>query len=97
MIGSIDCKQDPIYVLPELKLRGLVPNFHIHVPVSDLYISTQYSRSSKIGGLIVGIYKSSQIQCMKVGIGNDAPQFNFWEYLFKICGTVSCSVQGIEN
>jgi hypothetical protein len=32
------CKQDPIYVFPKMKLRGLVPNFHIHVSVSDLYI-----------------------------------------------------------
>jgi hypothetical protein len=32
------CKQDPIYVFPEMKLRGLVPNFYIHVSVSDLYI-----------------------------------------------------------
>jgi hypothetical protein len=43
-----------------MKLRGLVPNFYIHVSVSDLYISlispqTQYS---KIGEPIVGIYKS---------------------------------------
>ncbi len=30
-------QQDPIHVLPEMKLRGLVPNFHIHVSVSDLY------------------------------------------------------------
>jgi hypothetical protein len=29
----IHCKQDPIYVLPEMKLRAL-PNFHIHVSVS---------------------------------------------------------------
>ncbi len=27
-----------IYVLPEMKLRYLVPNFYIHVSVSDLYI-----------------------------------------------------------
>jgi hypothetical protein len=25
-------------VLPEMKLRGLFPNFHIHVFVSDLFI-----------------------------------------------------------
>ncbi len=30
------CKEDPIYVFPEMKLRGLVPSFHIHV--NDLYI-----------------------------------------------------------
>jgi hypothetical protein len=31
------CKENPIYVLPEKKLR-VSPNFHIHVSVSDLYI-----------------------------------------------------------
>jgi hypothetical protein len=24
------CKEDQIYVFPEMKLRGLVPDFHIH-------------------------------------------------------------------
>ncbi len=32
------CNENPIYVLPEKELRGLSPNFHIHVSVSDLYI-----------------------------------------------------------
>jgi hypothetical protein len=41
-------KQDPIYVFPEMKQSSTVLNFHIHVPVSDLYIST-------IGPPIVGI------------------------------------------
>jgi hypothetical protein len=31
-------KQDPIYVFPEMKLRDIIPNFHINVSVSDLYI-----------------------------------------------------------
>jgi hypothetical protein len=31
-------KEDPIYVFPEMKLYGLVPNFHIHLSVSDLCI-----------------------------------------------------------
>ncbi len=30
------CKQDPIYVFPEMKLHSLVPNFHSRVSVSDL-------------------------------------------------------------
>ncbi len=38
------CKEDPIYVFPEMKLLGLVPNFHIH--------------AAKIGRPILGIYKS---------------------------------------
>jgi hypothetical protein len=29
------CKENPIYVLPEKKLRGLSPNFHFDVSVSD--------------------------------------------------------------
>jgi hypothetical protein len=33
------CKEDWNYVFPEIKLRGPVPNFHIHMSVSDLYIS----------------------------------------------------------
>jgi hypothetical protein len=31
------CNENPIYVFPEKGLRGLSPNFHIHVSVSDLY------------------------------------------------------------
>ncbi len=34
------CKEISIYVFPEKELRGLSPNFHIHVSVSDLYIPT---------------------------------------------------------
>ncbi len=30
--------ENPIYVFPERKLCGLVPNSYIHVSVSDLYI-----------------------------------------------------------
>ncbi len=35
---SLNCNENPIYVFPEKELRGLSPNFHIHVSVSDLYI-----------------------------------------------------------
>jgi hypothetical protein len=39
-IPSIHCNEDQIYVFPEIemKLRGLIPHFHIHVSVSDLYV-----------------------------------------------------------
>ncbi len=33
------CNENPIYVFLFLELRGLSPNFHIHVSVNDLYIS----------------------------------------------------------
>jgi hypothetical protein len=35
---GLHCKVDSNYVLPEIKLRGLVPNFHFHISVSYLYI-----------------------------------------------------------
>jgi hypothetical protein len=36
---SVHCNKNPIYVFSEKELRGLSPNFRIHVSVSDLYIS----------------------------------------------------------
>jgi hypothetical protein len=43
----------------EMQLRGLHPNFYIHVSVIDLCIPTigPQTQFSKIGGPIVGIYK----------------------------------------
>jgi hypothetical protein len=43
-----------------MKLCGLVPNFYIHVSVSDLYIPTigPQTQYSQIVGQIMGIYKS---------------------------------------
>jgi hypothetical protein len=32
------CTENPIYVFPEMKLRGLASNSYIHVSVSDLNI-----------------------------------------------------------
>jgi hypothetical protein len=29
-------KENSIYVFPDKKLRGLIPNFHIHISVSNL-------------------------------------------------------------
>jgi hypothetical protein len=55
----LHCKEYPIYLFPEMKLRGLVPNFHIYVPnMSELYIATIGPPifGSKTGGPIVGIY-----------------------------------------
>jgi hypothetical protein len=36
-VSVTHCKENWIYVFPEKELRGLIPNFHIHVSVSDLY------------------------------------------------------------
>ncbi len=58
-----------------MKLRGLVPNFYIHVSVSDLYIPMIGPRMhySKIGGSIVRIYKS--LKDMNVDNRNEAHSF----------------------
>jgi hypothetical protein len=36
-ICILHCNENPIYVFLEKELHGLSLNFHIHVPVSDLY------------------------------------------------------------
>ncbi len=56
---QMHCTQNPKQIFPEMKLRGFVPNFYIHVSVSDLCIPTigPQTQYSKIGGPIVGIYK----------------------------------------
>jgi hypothetical protein len=47
-------------IFPEKECRGLSPNFHIHVSVSELYIPTigLPFLLEEICGPILGIYKS---------------------------------------
>ncbi len=77
-------KEDPIYVFSEMKLRGFIPNSHIHVCMSDLYIPRirppTVSCCSKIGRPNLGIY-SIEIahRYMNGGIGSEDVQFHFWE------------------
>jgi hypothetical protein len=47
-------------IIPEKEYRGLSPNFHIHVSVSELYSPTMVLPFllEEICGPILGIYKS---------------------------------------
>ncbi len=36
----MNCTENSKHIFPAMNLRGLVPNFYIHVSVSDLYIPT---------------------------------------------------------
>ncbi len=54
------CKEKMPKIFSEKEYRGLSPNFHIHVSVSELYILTMELSFllEEICGPILGIYKS---------------------------------------
>jgi hypothetical protein len=83
-------KINPIYVFLEKELRGLSPNIHIHVSVSDLYIPRigphiflQQNSQTGPGNILIAH------RHINVEIGTENAQFLFWEYLIPIFSFVS--------
>jgi hypothetical protein len=84
------CNENLSYVFPEKDLRGLRPNFRIHVSVRDLYIPRIFS-CSRIGRPIAGIYKAlTDSQMWKLGL---RPRNSFsGNICFKFSVLCLCSV-----
>jgi hypothetical protein len=76
--------ENPIYVFPEMKLHGLIPNSCIRGSVSDLYIPRicQLNRQTDPGY----INRSEEHECRNWEtkhynpVWNKAVQFHFWEF-----------------
>ncbi len=88
------CKKNgsSVYIFLCWELRGLSPNLHIHVPVSDLYIPRigPHIFSSRKGRPIVGIYNSLTDTWMwKLGL---RPRYSFsGNICFKFSAFCLCS------
>jgi hypothetical protein len=90
---QIHCNENPIYVFLFWELRGVIPNFHIHVSMSDLYIPSTHISCSRIGRSIVGTYKSLTDRHMKVELGL-WPRSSFpGNIYFEFSVLVLCSVR----
>ncbi len=74
------CPKNSNQIFLEMKLYDFVPNFYIHVSVSNLCISTTgpQTQYSQIGGRSEGIYPQIYLNAET---RNEAAQHHFSEYL----------------
>jgi hypothetical protein len=88
------CNGNSVYIFLFWELRGLSPNFHIHVSVSDLYIPRIGPRisSSRKGRPIVEIYNSwTDTWIWKLGL---RPRYSFsGNICFKFSAFCLCSAR----
>jgi hypothetical protein len=80
--GTAHCNENLVYVFPEKELRGLSSNFHIHVSVSDLYITMVgphffllQNRQTGRGNIYIA-HRHINVEIRSP----EAAQFLFWEY-----------------
>jgi hypothetical protein len=52
MTAPPHCKDKMLKIFPEKEYRGLSPNFHIHVSVSELYVYAHDGSACSAGGNI---------------------------------------------
>ena len=69
-------KENLKQIFPEKEYRGLSPNFHINVSVSELYIPTMGLPVllEEICRLILGIKRSKTHECGNWGLGRAIPR-----------------------
>jgi hypothetical protein len=70
-LPATHCTENPIYVFPEMKLRGLVPNSYIHVSVSNFYIPRI--------GLPIWLHQNKQADPGNVEVGRQNISILFWK------------------